>query len=530
MKHILILLTLCFACNSNQEIIIKSSTQKISITNPTSKEFPGGRGANQLIIYTSDFGEKTGTNMWGIEAVVKNGVVTRVGDNNSKIPKNGFVVSANGAPAKWITDHLYIGVKIKIENNSIKSTETTDSKISYAHSIIKKAEKLIQDNKTVTKNLELEKIFKKSLKTYKSNKSIETAEKVLKNSYNFLYASYPSCTNLVKALWWNPREKSAEEMEETFKDFDRLGINTICPQTIFNSYAIYPNAHKDLKQNPYFKGWDPLETMVKLCKKYNIRLVPWVWCYLTGTEKRNSPFIKTKKEWISKTRDGKIACESENGHVFFCPSVDELADFWIEVYDKMFKKYGINHLQLDYIRYPVSEPWEKDFCYCDRCKTKFKKTHKFDPSTITPKDKDKWAQWDKFRMDNITNFVTRIRKQFPNIILSADVFPDEESSKHLKKQDWTKWIKENLLDEIYTMSYTADVSQVKEAAEYLVNNRKGKTKLYTGLAPFLNLTPEILLEEIYTAQKSGVDGIVLFAYHSLTPELKEALIKGSFRK
>ncbi|MBR1618098.1 hypothetical protein IJ670_08110, partial [bacterium] len=98
------------------EIISQSSTRINAIypfDNPQNN-YPGYRGTNQLVIYTSDFGHTTGTNEFGKEAVVQNGIVTALTGANSIIPSNGFIISGHGKAKKWINDNLKIGVKIDI--------------------------------------------------------------------------------------------------------------------------------------------------------------------------------------------------------------------------------------------------------------------------------------------------------------------------------------------------------------------------------------------------------------------------------
>ncbi|GAG12962.1 unnamed protein product, partial [marine sediment metagenome] len=55
------------------------------------------RRQDETIIYTEEFGDNTKTNKWGKEIVVdKNDKVIKKGIGNSKIPKNGFVISLHG--------------------------------------------------------------------------------------------------------------------------------------------------------------------------------------------------------------------------------------------------------------------------------------------------------------------------------------------------------------------------------------------------------------------------------------------------
>ena len=51
---------------------------------------------NALTLYTSSFGESTNTNEFGYEVTVSNGKVLKVGNGNSALGDNQFVLSAHG--------------------------------------------------------------------------------------------------------------------------------------------------------------------------------------------------------------------------------------------------------------------------------------------------------------------------------------------------------------------------------------------------------------------------------------------------
>ena len=79
----------CFASDiyepiklGKKEVVFSNSSKEISVIDPTIasnsrwSNFPGGRGPNQLVIYTPKFGDRTNTNEYGSEALVQNGIVT----------------------------------------------------------------------------------------------------------------------------------------------------------------------------------------------------------------------------------------------------------------------------------------------------------------------------------------------------------------------------------------------------------------------------------------------------------------------
>jgi hypothetical protein len=78
------------------------------------------RGADQLIIYTPTHGATTGTNMWGAEASVVNGVVRTVVDRQSSgapalaIPRDGVVLSGHGAARLFLLTHAKVGAVVTL--------------------------------------------------------------------------------------------------------------------------------------------------------------------------------------------------------------------------------------------------------------------------------------------------------------------------------------------------------------------------------------------------------------------------------
>ena len=115
------------------------STQTLSDSNPTSREFPGGRGADELILYTAAFGDSTGTNKYGTEAIVIEGQVVAVGGNNSAIPGNGFVLSGHGDMSSWISANLQPGHFVTVEDALVRVSRTHQSELFLAGQLLEDA-------------------------------------------------------------------------------------------------------------------------------------------------------------------------------------------------------------------------------------------------------------------------------------------------------------------------------------------------------------------------------------------------------
>jgi hypothetical protein len=75
------------------------------------------RSTNALVEYTPAFGATTGTNQYGYEAAVVNGVVTQAVDGvgNMAIPSNGYVLSGHGTSRTWLRANAPVGAACALD-------------------------------------------------------------------------------------------------------------------------------------------------------------------------------------------------------------------------------------------------------------------------------------------------------------------------------------------------------------------------------------------------------------------------------
>jgi hypothetical protein len=152
------------------EVIFNQSQYMIDVidpqatTNTKGANYPGLRGANQLVIYTPNFGFRTNTNEFGTEAIVEGNTVTSLSGADSLIPAGGFVISGHGSAKKWINENLMVGAKVYInpETKTIDSYITSETFLFGAKERIKEVQNLM----TLKEKLEKEIILLKFQNTY----------------------------------------------------------------------------------------------------------------------------------------------------------------------------------------------------------------------------------------------------------------------------------------------------------------------------------------------------------------------------
>ena len=527
-----------------ESIYRDENSKSLTSVDPTNRDYGGGRGTHHLVVYTPDFGDKTETNQWGTEAIVRNGLVTSIGGNNSEIPRDGMVISGNESSSIWINRHLEVGMEVELMgDNKLKYTRTENSDVEKARGVFMDARSRL-NKKELSKHYS--KVLKETEEDIKSHFSLflkaktdnnieeanRQAKEILDLSTGLYYKSFTPKEGEFKGVWVRLSDKTPEELINTIQQMADVGINAILPETIYNGYTIYPNGSDLMPQLPQFEGWDPMSIMIEECAKHNIEVIPWTEMFFIGGA--NSPLVKEKPEWLGLFRHGSHAAELEPGFHYFCPSRPEVHEFLMKALDTLASRYPIDGIQLDYIRYSLSKPWEKGFCYCDYCKEKVEKEFGFDIYNITPQDTAEWETWSQFRADNVTRFVKSVSEHFkekhPNIPLSADVFSDSQVSLEEKFQDWKLWVDNGYLDEIYIMSYSTMNEVVQADVELLMRNVKDtRIRPIVGLGPYMGFQPEVLLQQIEIAREAGADGVCLFSYHSLSEEQLKALSWGPFR-
>ena len=135
--------------NPPQNVVVYSKASRtINAIDPSittckkNSYFPGFRGTNQLVVYTRAYGDRTNTNEFGGEAIVKNNIVIAISGADSLIPEDGIVISGHGSAKTWINKNIIVGTRIYVdkEKNTITAYTTSDSYIYGAKECLKEVQ------------------------------------------------------------------------------------------------------------------------------------------------------------------------------------------------------------------------------------------------------------------------------------------------------------------------------------------------------------------------------------------------------
>jgi uncharacterized lipoprotein YddW (UPF0748 family) len=498
--------------------------------------FPGGRGANELIVYTPAYGsDTTGTNQYGAEVIVRNGIVVEMSGSNSPIPEDGFVLSGHGSAQNWLLQNTQVGAKVDVNMETKVVTVTLDASayINAAKLVVASAQAAIETAQYQFKDVPVEEA-KNTLAQAEAviaqaeaafeiedwTKVIEHSEQATQLAKNASFLTSESRAVDARGIWHRPVESNREEIIKTLDRLADANFNMLFLETFFHGYTIYPS--EIAEQNPHFKGWDPLAVFIEEGKKRGIEVHAWVHTFFVGHDSLNppGPVLSKHPEWAAVDRQGDLPSKKEVGYYWVNPAMPEVRDFLSSVFGEFTSKYEVSGLHLDYIRYPVSKPYDVGYSYDDYTRKVFKEETGYDPLEITPEDNpEAWGLWNKWREKQITTFVERIYKevkaQNPEIDLSTAVFPEVSDAIDQKFQNWIEWVEAGFMDFITPMVYSADSKYVANTTEGFLNNMKSPVLSYIGLAPFIGFTDELLVNQVNDVYEKGSAGQVQFAYHNL---------------
>ncbi len=544
--------------------VYKEATYNISIVDPTiannaaGKSFPGLRGSGQLIIYTPKFGLRTGTNEYGSEAIVVNGIVAQVNGADSIIPANGFVISGHGSAKKWINENISVGTKIDVDwtNNILKIFITPDSFVFNAKLKIKEVQNIMNDYNSmniyyddrkslyyISKSKEF--ILKaqrdeKNVQKY-SSLAIMAADKALENSV-------PYNPEELKGVWIRPTENSPSQIQKTLDTLKNAGISDIFLETYYHGTTIYPSEvlykYGVSNQRNEFKGFDPLKVWVDEAHARKMKVHIWFETFYVGNEySASNPFnvLNVYPTWRNTTKlkfnsDKPVASASEHNGYFIDPANPEVQKYLLEIINEIVSKYKPDGINLDYIRYPQSIAAKyagydsSNWGYSEYARNDFMNRYGIDPINIKYPSNE-WDIWAKYRQDKITDFVKKTRDITcrNNVMLSAVIFPDRQRSLETKMQDWRTWSVNSYLDALTPLILTCDKQTATLLIKDIMNNTTVRTKVYPGLfVPFMGGQPNDLLRQIHENRKLQNSGVILFDYAHLSDKYINSLTASVF--
>ncbi|HAN21661.1 MAG TPA: hypothetical protein DCP51_08330 [Clostridiales bacterium] len=491
------------------------------------------RYAGTFLIY--DKGETTETNGYGYEVCVNSeGVVISSGGNNNIIPNGGFVISAiEQVDKEYLKMYGLVGSTAKISAD--KKTLT----LSFDKDNLQSSIQLIIENLKEKLNQAIEnywntpydeigaKISEFEAFSEFNELTLQARNEMFVQIDNVGYEITESPAVELRGIWHETVEIDLNGVKKVVADLKEVGINQLNLGITSGYNTILPlTSDFPFKQKASLKGFDLLQAYIDECHAAEIELVLSVAIF------RNSAGEDTTKpEWLTKS-NGKQEVEDESKY-FFNPANSEYRTYMIKYLTFILENYNIDGLQLDYIRYPASLNGI-DYGYDELTKSMFEKKYNVDVNVVDKigvslSSHALWDEWVNFKGELVTSFVKEIRTLTntlrPDIYLSAAVASDTVLSFY--HQDTERWMKEDLLDAIYPMTYGEGVvsGSVDKFAGYTVSN----AYLFMGIGSYLGLTNSETFKQIIDSRYKA-DGACFFEYFSYFSDgYSKFLLQNAFR-
>ena len=298
-------------------------------------------------------------------------------------------------------------------------------------------------------------------------------------------------------------------------------------------------------------AFDPLATTIARAHEAGLQVHAWINVNLVaGTGElpsARSHVVFRHPEWLMVPRSlapelattdpkspgylGRLArfVRSQSNEIeglYLSPVQPSSAAYTTSIVRDIVERYDLDGIHLDYIRYP-----REDFDYSTETLKAFRASLVDELNATDRQRYDTRAvggepliytqafpqRWRAFRIERLTALLTAIRQAVklvrPSALVSVAVVPDAHEAAERRLQDWRGWADSGLVDVVCPMAYTTDpavfAAQIASAREIA-----GTRPLWAGIGAY-RLSPPQIAENVQSARRLGVRGIILFSYDSL---------------
>jgi len=332
-------------------------------------------------------------------------------------------------------------------------------------------------------------------------------------AYLMAYAcTVPPRRDEIRAVWCHkPGGVPYIGWEAGARLLKKNGFNTLIANMLWGGAAAFDSEVLPMMNVAKERG-DQVAECVAAARKYGLKIHIWQCTWALGG--------RTPAAFREELRQQRRLQMNPQGETlnWLCPSSDENQQMALNALLEVIKKYDIDGVHLDYIRYNPAG------CYCPRCRRKFQETYgvKVDNWPEDVVNGPLRESYQQFRRDNITRFVANLNAQAraldDDIQISAAVFWDWPSARERVGQDWVKWIREGYLDFVCPMTYTTEPADFEYRTITTSRYVNGAIPLLPGIGATLGQTPDQTLHQVLITRKHDTGGFTLFEYYPVLAE------------
>jgi len=341
----------------------------------------------------------------------------------------------------------------------------------------------------------------------------------------------PARTQEMRGAWvtaWVAGFFTAEQADATVAAAKRAGLSALFIQVRKNADAYY-FSDTEPRGNGIAPDFDPLACVIEKAHAQGIEVHAWmnagrIW---SSKEPPTDPkhIANRHPEWLNKDFRGNTRA-SEG--LYLDLGIPGVRDYVSSVAEEIARKYDVDGIHLDYIRYPG-----KDWGYSDAALAGY-----FRDAGVTKKPETTDTKWLQWKRDRVTDLVRLVRKKVhsakPGLIISASTIPwgdcpaewTATSPYASVSQDWRRWTEQGLIDANCPMNYKQEKNpkHAQQFRNWLAGFKRwsGGKDVYVGLDTSIN-SPEEIVRQIEAVRRAGLAGFILFPFNQSAR--REALVQ-----
>lgn len=321
-----------------------------------------------------------------------------------------------------------------------------------------------------------------------------------------------------RAMWvsaWENGCLTPEQVDETIELARKANLNALFIQVRKAGDSYYKSAYEPKAENLRDPNFDMLAYAIKKGHASGLEIHAWINTYKIwqGNRRPKSPdhVFNRHPEWINRNNVGRL---DKSGQFQLDPGIREVQDYTAKIYLDVVKKYDVDGVHYDYVRY-----YDPYFGYSDLAVARYNKEK---GTTGVPfPDDPQWCQW---RRDRVTDLVRQVYDEVKAVkpwvkvtgsVVCSQAMKDQFKDTHpynMLLQDWERWTREGIIDAVVPMNYKTSPQEAALFSEWTA----AMVKWAHGRHAYNGITvgnTETFINQIRESREKGTNGIAGFAFN-----------------
>lgn len=295
-------------------------------------------------------------------------------------------------------------------------------------------------------------------------------------------------------------------------------FNLLVPEVFRRGYALWPTALTD--RDPEFAGvdFDLFGFLLDEAHRRGMEVQPWFWVFRVRSPGYGNPVLE-KLPAITATKAGFAEPR------FISPASPEGRAFAAAIVNDLVKKYAVDGVVLDYIRY--DETLGDDDVSVTKFKLQYYARHGHYPTDLAP-GSPIFAEWQLWREEQVHQLVKQLAKDV-KVPLTCAVFRGANATRLAKMQDWRHWANNRWVQIVSHMLYTPDVKDLDTWLDWETEHKTRLDLLYPILGPLRFKSKDDLWPQLDLLRQRQIPGANYFALAHFDRSTWTDLAAGPYR-